>query len=607
MRLESGEVVAGRYRLLRRLGAGGMADVWLAQDEMLDRRVALKFMHERFSDDRQFVERFRREARAAAALQHPNIVAVYDRGEQEGRHWIAMEYVEGASLKDLIRRGLRVPEAVEIVRQILQGVRYAHQHGIIHRDLKPQNVLVDAEGRARVTDFGIARAGTSEITQTGSVLGTAQYLSPEQAQGLDVTAAADIYSIGVILYEGLTGRVPFDGDSPVTVAMKQVTEAPLPPSALNPQVPPALDAVVLRALAKDPADRFASADEFLEALERAEADPQGAPAPAPAPEEPKRAFWTRGRLIALTVIMAALVALAVWALTRGEQATVPPVLGLKQDRATEVLEKAGFEVATRTFESCDEPSTVVEQNPPAGSEADVGSTVTISVSIGSQVAVPDVSGLSAARAAERLDEAQLRAEERQAHSGRVAAGRVVRTVPAAGERVPCESVVTIVVSRGVRLVAVPDVVGLDEAEAKAQLRSAGLIPNVETRHADEPQGQVLEQAPAPGSEVRRREEVVIVVSTGAGAVVVPNVVGQPERTALNTLAGRGATNVRIVRQRTENRSEDGRVLEQAPSPGTRIRSDDRVTIYVGVYREPPAPPPPDDDGDELGPVERSVR
>jgi serine/threonine-protein kinase len=249
MRLEEGQVVGGRYRLLARLGSGGMADVWCADDQMLDRRVALKFLHERFAQDEQFVERFRREAQAAAGLQHPNVVGVFDRGETDGRHWIAMEYVEGAALKDLIVRGLTVGEAVEIIRQVLAAAGFAHEHGIVHRDLKPQNVLIDAEGRAMATDFGIARVGVSEITETGSVLGTAQYLSPEQAQGLEITAASDLYSIGVMLYEALTGRVPFEADTPVAVALKQVSEQARPPSELNPQVSRALDAVVLRALA----------------------------------------------------------------------------------------------------------------------------------------------------------------------------------------------------------------------------------------------------------------------------------------------------------------------------------------------------------------------
>src|SRR3954451_1842092 len=248
MRLERGQDVDGRYRLVGRLGSGGMADVWLADDTMLERQVALKFLHERFNQDEQFVERFKREAQSAAGLQHPNVVGVYDRGEWDGRHFIAMEYVDGATLKDLIDRGLTVGEALEIVRQILAGARFAHERGIVHRDLKPQNVMVDAEGRARVTDFGIARAGVSEITQTGSVLGTAQYLSPEQAQGLEVGPPSDLYSIGVILYEALTGRLPFEADTPVAVALKQISERPRPPSELNPNVTPALDAVVLRAL-----------------------------------------------------------------------------------------------------------------------------------------------------------------------------------------------------------------------------------------------------------------------------------------------------------------------------------------------------------------------
>jgi serine/threonine-protein kinase len=604
MRLEEGQLVGGRYRLVRRLGAGGMADVWLAEDSMLDRRVALKFLHERFNADAQFVERFRREAKAAAGLQHPNLVGVFDRGEEDGRHWIAMEYVQGASLKDLIARGLSVPEAVEIVRQILAGVRYAHQHGIVHRDLKPANVLVDAEGRARVTDFGIARAGASEITQTGSVLGTAQYLSPEQAQGFDVTAAADIYSAGVILYEALTGRVPFDGDSAVAVAMRQVTETPRPPAELNPAVGPALSSVVMKALEKDPQNRFASADEFLQALDAAEADPGGAvaspapPPPQPEPEPEKREFWTRRKLIALAVLLALLIAGAVWALTRAEQVRVPAVVGFKQDRAERVLQEAGFDVAPRTFESCDEPRTVVEQDPLGGTNADKGSTVEIHVSIGSQVVVPNVANAPVDRAAARLKDAQLQADQREVFSNRVEPGRVVRTEPAAGERVPCQSVVEMLVSQGANLVPVPDVVGLDEAAAEAAIRDAKLIPNVETVNADEPEGTVVDQSPAPGTEIRPRREVTIVVSTGAGSVEVPNVVGQPERTALNTLRNRGVTNVEIRRQETEVRSEDGRVLDQAPSPGTRVRSGDRVTIFVGEYVEPEEPPEDDVSADD---------
>src|SRR5438132_2141718 len=252
--LPPGTVVDGRYSIVNRIGSGGMADVYCAEDRQLGRKVALKLLHQRFADDAQFVERFRREASAAAGLSHPNVVSVYDRGSWDGTYYIAMEYLDGRSLKEVVRReGPLAPErAIEIVVQILRAARFAHKRGVIHRDIKPHNVIVDDEGRAKVTDFGIARAGASDMTETGSIMGTAQYLSPEQAQGHAVSAPSDLYSIGIILYEMLTGRVPFDGDSAVTIAMKQVSEPPVPPTVYNPQVGPLLEAAVMRALEKAP-------------------------------------------------------------------------------------------------------------------------------------------------------------------------------------------------------------------------------------------------------------------------------------------------------------------------------------------------------------------
>ena len=293
--LSEGSVVDGRYRVLRRIGSGGMADVWLAEDQHLQRQVALKVLHARFAQDREFVERFRREAESAAGLNHPNVVSVYDRGEVDGTYYIAMQYLEGRSLKELIDIGLTPEQSVYLIRQVLEGARFAHRHGIVHRDLKPQNVIVDAEGKATVTDFGIARAGASEITQTGSVMGTPHYLSPEQAQGMDVTSVSDLYSIGVILYEALTGRVPFEADSAVAIAMKQVSQAPQRPSSINPQVSPALDAVVMRALEKDPGQRFQSAEAFIAALDAALRDPgaQGSATAAFAPLPPVVATASR--------------------------------------------------------------------------------------------------------------------------------------------------------------------------------------------------------------------------------------------------------------------------------------------------------------------------
>src|SRR6185295_16405030 len=260
----------GRYRIVRKLGMGGMANVYLAEDEVLGRRVAIKILNDRHAGDDQFVERFRREAKNAASLSHPNIVSIYDRGEAEGTYYIAMEYLDGRSLKELIvaRGPAPIHLAVDYTRQILAAIRFAHRHGIVHRDIKPHNVLVDGEGRLKVTDFGIARAGVSQMTEAGSIIGTAQYLSPEQAKGAPVDQTSDLYSVGVVLYELLTGEVPFSGDTPVEIAMKHLSTVPEPPSAKRADVPRDLDMVVMRALAKDPSERYQSAEEMDKDLAR---------------------------------------------------------------------------------------------------------------------------------------------------------------------------------------------------------------------------------------------------------------------------------------------------------------------------------------------------
>ena len=266
-------IVDGRYRLLDRVGSGGTAAVYLAEDLVLGRNVALKLLHDCFAEDEEFVERFRLEASRAAGLHHRQIVSVFDRGEWDGTHYMTMEYVPGRSLRSLIRDAapLAPAHAIELVVQLLRAARYIHGRGIMHRDLKPDNAIVGSDGQLKLTDFGISRAGASQITQTGTVLGTAQYVSPEQAEGHAVSAATDLYSIGVILYELLTGRVPFEGETVVAILLAHVKERPMAPSAHNGAVPRKLDAIVMRALEKPPAARFADADAFIEALEHAKA------------------------------------------------------------------------------------------------------------------------------------------------------------------------------------------------------------------------------------------------------------------------------------------------------------------------------------------------
>src|SRR6188472_3069400 len=273
-------VFDGRYRIIRKLGSGGMANVYLASDQELGRRVAIKILDDRHARDEQFVERFRREAQNAAGLSHPSIVSIYDRGDSEGTYYIAMEYVEGRTLKELLvaRGPSPLGIAIDYTRQILSALRFAHRNGIVHRDIKPHNVIVDGEGRVKVMDFGIARAGAaSQMTEAGSIIGTAQYLSPEQARGAPVDQTSDLYSTGIVLYELLTGTVPFNGETPVEIAMKHLSQTPEPPSAHRPDVPHDLDLVVLRALAKEPAERYRTAAELDRDLELvARGDPVGA-------------------------------------------------------------------------------------------------------------------------------------------------------------------------------------------------------------------------------------------------------------------------------------------------------------------------------------------
>ena len=590
-------VVDERYRVLFRLGSGGMADVWCAEDLQLGRRVALKVLYDRFAQDQEFVERFRREASSAAGLQHPNVVGVFDRGEVDGTYYIAMELVDGEPLRDVMARGVDIPWALQATRQILAAAGFAHERGIVHRDLKPLNVLIDRDGRARVTDFGIARASGSEITQTGSVMGTAEYLSPEQAQGFEVTSATDIYSIGIVLYEMLTGRVPFEGESAVGVAMRQVSEPPVPPSQINPNVSPALEQVVMTALAKDPRARYTTARDFSAALDQAEADPRGAGSAGggtaaysrvPPPLDPPPAHRGLWRWILLAILAGGIAALAVWALTRPDQVLVPDVLGKTEQRAGVLLSEAGLDARVEAQMSGMPEGEVFEQDPAPGSEVDEGAQVRIVVSTGlGTAAVPDVAGRGAAGATSELEDAGFAVDQQREFSDEVEQGSVIRTEPNAGTALGRGSTVTLVISRGADVVTVPDVFGLDRIAAGQAIEDAGLRVKVETENADEPEGQVLRQIPDPGTELDRDQQVTIVVSTGAGSIGIKDVVGQTESVATRKLEKQTLT-VRVRFVDVEDSTEDGRVVDQAPNAGARAVIGETVTIFVGQFTAPPS-------------------
>ncbi|HUR87380.1 MAG TPA: Stk1 family PASTA domain-containing Ser/Thr kinase [Solirubrobacteraceae bacterium] len=629
-------VIDGRYQVIAHLGTGGMAEVYCAQDLQLGRKVALKVLHDRFAADEEFVERFRREASAAAGLQHQHVVSVYDRGVWEGTSYIAMEYVAGRTLKELVNENgtLDPQRAVDLTIQILRAARFAHRRGVIHRDFKPQNVIVDEDDRAKVTDFGIARAGASDMTQTGSIMGTAQYLSPEQAQGHAVGGRSDLYSIGIILYELLTGGVPFEADAAVTIALKQVSEQPVPPSELNPEVTPELEAVVMRALEKDPNDRFADADEFIAALEAAgsripsaaaiaaaeaaaaaaTAAPAAAvvappPPPPPPPSMPATGIfpagepyreverervavapppprrrrprwpWLVGALLLLVLGGVATAAL----ISAPTTVPVPNVVGSSISVATQRLQNDGFEVAYVRDNSDKPRNTVIGQDPTGGSTADEGATVSLTISDGRALAaVPDVAGSGKRAARKTLIEAGFLVDEVPTASDLVRKDRVIGTQPPGRSQAEQGTVVQLLVSTGPEQVAVPDVRGKSQEDARAALEQAGFKVTVKQQESDaEDPGTVLSQQPA-GGQASRGSGVTITVATEPKQITVPSVVGRSQNSATKTLSGRGFE-VAVEEVTVDTPEEDGLVSEQSPEGDAKVDRGATVTITVGRF------------------------
>jgi len=626
-----GRVFTNRYDIEREIAQGGMAEVYLARDRLLDRPVALKALFPEYAREPSFVERFRREAQAAANLNHPNIVSIYDWGQESGTYFIVMEHVEGRSLRDLIRSEgpLEAAQASEITAEIAGALAFAHRSGVVHRDVKPGNVLLTRSGTVKVADFGIARAGTSDgLTQTGSVMGTATYFSPEQAQGLPVDGRGDVYSLGVVLYEMVTGVVPFTGDSPVAVAYKHVREAPVPPSRRSPEVPEDLERIILTAMAKEPDHRYQTADDMRADLLRfrrgrplaaapvtalvaevptaaaaaayaANATMQqprvpGPPGGPPGPAPRSRAGRNRALATALTLLVLVLIVALIYAVgnfagdTDPELVLVPDVTTTNVDAARAALESEGFEVDVKNVPNPDvELGIVFDQDPKGGEQAEEDSTVTISVSEGaSDVEVPDVDGESRTDAAQMLLDAGFEIELVGEQSEEVDLDFVIRTDPDGGDTAPAGSTVQLVVSQGPPPIPVPDVTNELAEDASRIIQDAGFTVAIEEAPDDEVEaGRVVSTDPPGGSELTPGLKVTITVSLGTDKVSIPPLIGAPETEARTQLEALGLT-VRRVEQ-LSTAGNDGVVLGVDPSAGTLVDPGSSVVLTVGVTSTPP--------------------
>jgi eukaryotic-like serine/threonine-protein kinase len=617
---EPHQVFGGRYELGEQIARGGTAQVFVARDLLLGRPVALKVLISELSSDSAFVARFRREAQAAANLSHPNIVPIFDWGEAESTYFIVMEYVDGEALSSIIRTQAPIPaaQAAGIASDIAKALAYAHRHGVVHRDVKPGNVLITADGQVKVTDFGIARAmGAGEqVTQTGLVMGTATYFSPEQAQGFAVDGRSDIYSLGVVLYEMVTGKPPFSGESPVSIAYQHVRERPQPPRLVNPQVPAPLEAVILQAMAKSPADRYQSADAMRADLDRfvhgqpvlappAPDEPATIAVPATVPESgfagretfvadgeerPKRTtpYW-----VASGGVFAVAIGLIIFFGGRSlgyfggaSFVHVPNVVGMQESAADTKLTAAGLVPAYHDLKSGSGNAGQVLREVPSKGSIRRGSKVALYV-VGAPktTGVPDVSGLTTSSAEHTLKQYGFRwdVKFRPITSAGEVAGTVIGQTPNGGVQEKPGSTVTIEVAKGYGSVTVPSsIVGESLSQAEAALEGVDLTPGkITTTYTQaSQQGIVLSASPAPGTSVTAGTSVNLTVS-GGSLDPVPEVLGEAIYVASANVSAKGLTPV-VVPETTTNPGQVGTVVRQSPAAGVLLRPGRDVTLFEGT-------------------------
>ncbi|MGC0366767.1 beta-lactam-binding protein with PASTA domain/predicted Ser/Thr protein kinase [Rhodococcus sp. 27YEA15] len=629
--------LSSRYELGEILGFGGMSEVHLARDLRLSRDVAIKVLRADLARDPTFYLRFRREAQNAAALNHPAIVAVYDTGEAETDAgplpYIVMEYVDGDTLRDIVRGGGPMPsrKAMEVIADVCAALDFSHRNGIVHRDVKPANIMINRAGAVKVMDFGIARAisdASSPMTQTAAVIGTAQYLSPEQAQGESVDARSDVYSLGCVLFEILTGEPPFKGDSPVAVAYQHVREDPPTPSEVNPDIPRELDSIILKAMSKNPANRYQSAGDMRSDLVRvlggqrpsapmvmndedrttilgAVGSDTGNYRTAPDPVEPvaptsrrraEPAPKKKGLRYALvgvaSVAIIVLVAVFLWQYNGSPKVTMVTVptdlTNQPADTAEAALTNAGFKVERQQkTDKVIASGNVITTRPVGGVSVEKGSTVTIDVSTGpEQVQIPRLTGLSEDDAEQKLNALGLRLDPTigKAASTVAEVDKVVGQDPAVGVSVVLNSAVTITIGTGPEQVRVPNVTGQTEDVARPNIEAAGFVVQVTEVDSGMPKGQVVSTDPAGGSTATKGATVTLRVSNG-NQIAMPDLTNKTVSDALAALraAGWAGNGGQLVQNQTTTLIPEmvGKIASQSQPPGSEISKDAVITVSVG--------------------------
>ena len=635
------KLLAGRYELIEKIGEGGMAVVYKAKDRLLNRYVAIKILRPEFTQDEQFLESFKRESQAAAGLQHPNIVSIYDVGRTGNINFIVMELVDGRPLSDLIKEKGRLDykTTIDIAKQMASALSIAHKHQIIHRDVKPHNIMITSDGVAKLTDFGIARAvsNATMVADTSKIIGSVHYFSPEQARGAYVDERSDIYSLGIVMFEMLTGRVPFDGETPVEVALKHINEDVPSPAKLVPGIPPALDKRVLKATDKYQTERYKSVDEMLEALKNvefvtqmvgdrvfaAESEPkprrdESLVAPvmssrredrdqemviAPAnPRKPKaRPDDKKKKKRAIIIGVAAAAILALFGILYvsgvigggGKEVTVPDVKGMSYSEAKEVLEAKGLKI-----EKADEPiasqkiekGKIVSQTPSKNSKVKKGRTVRVILSAGNtELKVPDLKGLSYKEAKTLLSEMGLQISKGdEVDSDSVAEGLIASQYPSAKTKVDKGDIITVNISKGKKDAVIPKLVGTtftSESDVSATLSKYGYkLGKVSYEESYETPGTIIKQSPDAGTTAEKNTTVDIVISKAKSKATVPNLNGMTYDQAESALQSLGFSVGRVTEEEN-NGFTAGTVFKQYPAANSEYQTGSTVDIWIAKSGE----------------------